>query len=254
MMLRIPNISRFRAAGIHLAISAAIAVAVVALMLALWYPPPLFGAMGGMDLILLVVGVDVVIGPLLTLIIFDTRKKELAFDLAVIAALQLSALTYGIYAMHAGRPVFIAFVEKRFAVVAANELEDPAIAKAGPTFRLPQTGPVLVAVDMPTNPAEIETILLGGLAGMGAQHLPQYYVAYAERLDRVLQAGRSLDHLAKLTPEEARVLEETIMRTGRSRGQLLFIPMVTQRKLLTALVDVRTGEFLAATAVDPVKP
>lgn len=253
-MFRIPSISRFRAASIHLAISAAIAAPVVALMLALWYPPPLFGAMGGLELIMLVVGVDVIIGPLITLVIFDTRKKELAFDLAVIAVLQLSALSYGIYAMHAGRPVFIAFVERRFAVVAANELEDQAIAKASPQCHsLPQLGPVLVAVDMPADPAELEFILLGGLAGMGAQHLPQYYVPYAARLDRVQHVGRPLDRVAKLTPEETDELEKAIARTRRTRDQLLYLPMVAKRRVLTALVDARTGEFLAAVTVDPVK-
>ena len=46
-------------------------------------------------LILLMIGVDVVIGPLLTLIVFDPKKKHLKFDLVVIAALQLAALAYG---------------------------------------------------------------------------------------------------------------------------------------------------------------
>jgi hypothetical protein len=97
------GVSRFRAGAIHLGISALITAAALTLMLVYWYPPPLFAAMGGTELVVLVVGVDVCIGPLITLIIFDTRKKELLFDLAIVAALQLTALGYGIYAMHAGR-------------------------------------------------------------------------------------------------------------------------------------------------------
>ena len=54
-------------------------------MLAVWYPQPYFAAMGGATLILLLIGVDVVIGPLITLIVFDPKKKSLRFDLAVIA-------------------------------------------------------------------------------------------------------------------------------------------------------------------------
>lgn len=109
-MLAIRQMSRYRAATIHLAVSALIAAGTLALMLALWYPPPLFAAMGGTELALLIVGVDVAIGPLITLIIFDTRKKELLFDLATIATLQVMAIGYSVYSMHAGRPVFIAVV------------------------------------------------------------------------------------------------------------------------------------------------
>ena len=81
------TLNRWKAATLHLGISAAIAATVVALMLALWYPKPYFEAMGGDTLIMILIGVDVVIGPLITLVIFDPKKKKLKFDLAVIAAL-----------------------------------------------------------------------------------------------------------------------------------------------------------------------
>lgn len=254
-MLAIRQMSRYRAAMLHLAISALIATGTLALMLALWYPPPLFAAMGGTELALLIVGVDVAIGPLITLIIFDTRKKELLFDLAVVATLQMGALCYGIYAMHEGRPVYIAFVEKRFAVVAANELEAETLAAAPPEYRsLPQSGPRVVAVDIPADPAVQEMILLGGLAGMGAQHLPQYYVPYTERRDKAVQVSRSLDRLARLTTEETQAIDAAIEKTGRPRDRLRFLPMVTKQKILTAFIDGQTGDFLAAAAADPVKP
>ena len=93
--MTLASLNRWKASALHLALSAAIGVAVVALMLALWYPQPYFAAMGGDTLILLLIGVDVVIGPLITLIVFDPKKKSLRFDLAVIAVLQLAALVYG---------------------------------------------------------------------------------------------------------------------------------------------------------------
>ena len=58
-MINIRNISRFKAAGIHLGISAAVALGSLVTMLVLWYPPPYFKVMGGNELILLIVGVDV---------------------------------------------------------------------------------------------------------------------------------------------------------------------------------------------------
>src|SRR5436190_21384151 len=93
-VVTLTSINRWKASAIHLAISAAIGISVVVLMLALWYPQHYFAAMGGGTLIMLLIGVDVVIGPLITLIVFDPKKKNLRFDLAVIALLQLAALVY----------------------------------------------------------------------------------------------------------------------------------------------------------------
>lgn len=250
-MISLARVSRFRAAAVHLGVSALIAAA-VALMLALWYPPPLFGAMSGKELVILIVGVDVVIGPLLTLIIFDPRKKELLFDLSVILALQLSALAYGMYAMHAGRPAFVVFVDGRFSVVAAASIEDSALAEAREEFRsLPQSGPRLVAVDLPDDPAARTDLLFAGFSGLGAQNLPRYYVPYTERRADVLAAARPLERLLAFGSSEGIEIDSTLKRLGRRADQVRYLPVATERTTLTALVDASTGDLLAMVAVKP---
>src|SRR5512132_772047 len=101
--------NRFKAALIHLGISACIAGATLLFMLTVWYPGPFFKAVGGDGLILILLGVDVAIGPLITLVVFDTRKKSLKMDLAVVALLQLAAFSYGVWTIFEARPVYIAF-------------------------------------------------------------------------------------------------------------------------------------------------
>ena len=80
--------SRWRASGLHLAISAAVAAGSLALILGLWFPGPLFEAAGGLGLLYLLVGVDVVLGPLLTMIVFKPGKPGLKLDVAVIGTLR----------------------------------------------------------------------------------------------------------------------------------------------------------------------
>ena len=111
--MNLMSLNRWKASTIHLACSALIATTIIVLMLALWYPGAYFTAMGGQMLVLIVVGVDVVLGPLITLIIFDTRKKSLKFDLGVIVAVQVAALVYGCYVMFEARPVYNVFVVDR---------------------------------------------------------------------------------------------------------------------------------------------
>jgi len=73
MLLR--GLNRWKAATVYLGLSATIAALIVGLMLLVWYPWPYFEAMGGEKLILLMVGVDVVLGPIIVLIIFNPAKK-----------------------------------------------------------------------------------------------------------------------------------------------------------------------------------
>ena len=121
--------TRWRASGLHLLFSIAIAAAVLALMLSLWYPGPLFEAAGGNDLLFILAGVNVVIGPLITLIIFRSGKWGLKFDLAVIGILQIGALIYGMRAVYLARPLFIVFVVDQFQVASALRRQRRCLAK-----------------------------------------------------------------------------------------------------------------------------
>lgn len=248
-MLKLREISRFRAAALHLLISAAIAFAVLGGMLALWYPPPYFRAMGGMELIALIVGVDVTLGPLLTLIVFDPRKKSLPFDLLVIATVQLAALGYGVNAMQAGRPVFTVFTGERFAVLTAAEIEAEELAKASrEEFRsLSLTGPRLVAVDAPSDTAERDKILFAGLLGYGIQHLPRYYVPYARHKDDVIKAARSLDDLKRGGEDSAKQLARVVAdleRSGRKPDSVRYLPVGTRQGNMLGVIDAGSGELL----------
>src|SRR5918993_3549413 len=103
--------ARGRAAGIHFGISLAVALVAGLLVFALWYPYPYREISGGRDLFLLVVAVDVVLGPLITFAIFNRAKgwPHLRRDLAVVALLQLAGLGYGLWTVHLARPVHLVF-------------------------------------------------------------------------------------------------------------------------------------------------
>ena len=67
---------RLRASAIHLAISLSIATLAAWLVFGWWYPYPYRERSGGRELFTLVVAVDVVLGPLITLVIFNTTKTR----------------------------------------------------------------------------------------------------------------------------------------------------------------------------------
>src|SRR6476619_2322521 len=103
------TMSRYKAAAIHLGISATIATLAFLPIYFLWYPGDLFDSAGGRDLFLIMLGVDVTVGPLVTLIVFVQGKKGMLFDLWVIGIVQASFLAYGTFTLAESRPVYIAF-------------------------------------------------------------------------------------------------------------------------------------------------
>ncbi len=106
-------ITKLKATGIHICLSLVVFIYLAYQIYYNWYPQPYFSIDGGWQGIRLVAGVDLVLGPLLTFLIFDLRKsrKEIVFDLVTIATIQFGALAYGIYATYSQRPVAIVIID-----------------------------------------------------------------------------------------------------------------------------------------------
>jgi hypothetical protein len=79
---------------------------------------------------LIVVTVDVILGPLITLAVFNRAKPwtELRRDLVIVALIQLSALGYGLWTVFVARPVHLVFEYDRFRVVHAVEVPPEMLA------------------------------------------------------------------------------------------------------------------------------
>ncbi len=235
--------NRWQAAGTHLLICLAIAVAVVTVMLAVWYPRPLFEAAGGNDLLVILVSVDVVLGPLLTLIVFKSGKRGMKLDLTLIGLVQVAALAYGIYVVALARPAFIVFVKDRFELVTVVELEPGELAAAKhPEFRaLPWNGPMLVAADMPTDPGEFQKMVKAALTGLDLQHFPRYFVPYAERTKEVLAKADTIARLRATEPVTAKAVDAYLASSGTREEDVRSLLLRTRFAWVAVLVDAKTA-------------
>lgn len=238
------TLNRFQAAGLHFTLCLAIAAVTVTLMLALWYPGALFEAAGGLGLLYIVVGVDVVLGPLLTLVVYKAGKRGMKFDLAVIALLQVAALVYGLHVVSLARPAYIVFIKDRFDLATAVDLPPERLAQArDPQFRrLPWTGPVYVAADMPTDPKERNAIVAAAMAGTDLNQLPQTWVPYASRRKEVLAAAMTMERLRKAEPASARNVDAWLKKEGRPDDAVRALLLRTRFAWLVVLVDPSTAE------------
>lgn len=138
---------KIKATSVHLVISLALVALCFAIIFFIWYPSPLIKATGVGALFIMMLAIDLILGPALTFLVYKKYKKTLKFDLLVIAAIQLSALGYGLYSMYDGRPVWIAFAVDRFELVRANDI---IWSEHGNKLKTPQFGPEYIFVDIKT--------------------------------------------------------------------------------------------------------
>jgi hypothetical protein len=251
--MTLQSFNRWTAFGAHLALSALIAATVVALVLWLWYPAPYFTAMGGEMLLRLLIGVDVTIGPVITLIIFKPGKPRLAQDLAIIGALQVAALGYGTYVVFEARPVYNVFVKDRFETVAANGIDPASLDKASAEFQaLPLGGPRVVASTMPKNVNEAATIAMSAaLGGADVASFPHLYEPYSRAAQSVARASRPLVSLSQKGRESATAVNDFVAANGNGSRSLGYVPVKARNRDFTAIVDRKSGEIVGYLDLDP---
>jgi len=243
---------RLRAAGIHLGLSLAVALLAAGLVFGLWYPMPFREISGGRELFLLIVAVDVVIGPVITLAVFDRRKpwRELRRDLAVVGLLQLAALGYGLHTVFEARPVVLALEGSRLRVVRAIDLPPEQLAKAPPELReLPLWGHRTVAARSLKVEEVFESVQLG-LAGVDLGMRPDFWLPESATADEIRRAAKPLDELRKRYPARAAELDQAVQATGRPAGQLRYLPLLSRRTDFVALIDAGSAEVVGHAPFD----
>lgn len=244
---------RLRAAAIHLGISIVVAAAAAWLVFAVWYPYPYREISGGRELFTLVVTVDVILGPLMTLIIFNRAKprKELVRDLMVVALLQLGGLGYGLWSVYAARPVHLVFEVDRFRAVHAVDVPEELLPKAPESLRaLPRSGPTVLAVRPFANQQERIDVTLAALQGLHVGARPELWQPYEAAAARAVAAARPASQLKERFPQQAGEIAAAVEATGMPVERLAYLPLVARRSVWTVLLDGTTGAVLGFVPID----
>jgi hypothetical protein len=224
---------KLRASLLHLLLSVMVAVLVALIVFGLWFPYPYREVAGGRQLFLLILFVDVVCGPILTLVLFNPRKprSELVRDLSFVAMIQLAALAYGIYTVMQARPVLLAFEADRFRVVSVAEIDPDKLLEARADLRaLSLTGPRIIGVRIPKpSDPDFMSALDTSMAGLEVTFRPAFWRLYDEQRATVLQKARPLGELRRKHPEQAAVIAKAIAETGLTEDKLGYLPLQSRR-------------------------
>lgn len=232
------------AGGVHLLVTAVVAGFAAALVMLVWYPYPYGHVAGGRELFLLVVGVDLVCGPILTMVIYDRRKSvaELTRDLGVVVAIQLLALVYGLHTAWQARPLFLVHEVDRFRVITWPDYLgadiDPSIANLPPELQ-PRllAGPVLVGTRPPRDEEEKTQVMLESISGgRDFSQRPEFYVAYdAAYFEGLPLKPRALNSFIEHYPHTAYEANVVLDTHRKEIHEALFFPLVGRQSWIAIL-------------------
>lgn len=224
----------------HLLLSVSVVGLVGAVVFGAWFPTPLRQLLGGAELFWLMVSVDVVCGPLLTLVVFNITKPraELWRDLALVGAIQLLALGYGVHTLSQVRPVAMVFEVDRFRVVSFADL-DAAEATQIPPWAQPWSFADLhtLGIRPVANAEERLASIEASLQGVEPSQRPSWWQDYALSVPQVLQRTRPLDDLRAKHPSQtalidaaaAQAITNLVPHETTDPAALRWLPLVSRR-------------------------
>ena len=222
----------FRLALRHIFVCIFIASVAAILVYHVWYPLPYREMLGVGKIFIILLGVDIICGPVLTLLLADPKKskREMALDFSLIGIIQMAALIYGLHAVYVGRPVIVAFEVDRLTVVTANEIDHTTLQKAIPDFqRLPMSGITHVAVRKPRNSIEMLQSVDLSLAGFPPAMRPEWWETMDGHHEKIRAVTKPVAELLSRRPNDAHLLNEAIAGTGYSREQLSYLPFTSSK-------------------------
>lgn len=245
---------RLKAFALHLLASAFILGSILAGLYAGWYHWPGWYLTSVLHVTGILLLVDVVVGPTVTLIIANPRKprRELARDISLIAIVQLVALAYGMSTLWRGRPLYYTYSGDRLETVTASDLETKEIALAQSTnpmfaphwYSLPR----YVWAPLPDDPktaaeivnSAINASIFGG-AGHDVTDMPRYFKPWNSALPELRKNLKVITSINQLSKAQQQSVGARMRLQGLSpteRNSLIFWGVNSEK--LIAVLDPTT--------------
>ena len=234
----------------HLSISFLIALLVIGLVFFVWYPAPLAKAVGVTNIFLMMLAIDVIVGPILGWLVYQEGKKTLKFDLSVIILIQIAALCYGVFSIEQGRPAWLVYNVDRFELVRKNELVDTNIQQAQPQFQQPSWfKPQYVAVQFAADKKQREEDMFAeALGGISIAQKPERYADFAQAKAPIKQRAQPLALLNDFN--DPNVVKMVLAQYPQATA---FLPLKANAVDMVVLVNKESSSIIKIVDLRPWK-
>ncbi len=243
---------RFKAFGVHLLCSTVALTLVLGALYLGWYHWPGWYLTDVTHVIVVMAGVDVVIGPLITLLIANANKprRELARDIAMIAVVEVTAVGYGPTALGNGRPLYYAFSVNCLQVVQAYDIDAGAASAARKQnldlaphwYSLPRWIWAPFPKDAEQAEKIFQSLMQGGYDIIG---LPQYYKTWQEGLPELRAQLQKVSDIRFFSPTQKSELRRRMQAAGLDADEANGIALTGRGSSLLAVMDTHSLRLLA---------
>jgi len=249
---------RAKAFGLHLLGSASALTLVLGSLYLGWYRWPGWYLSSVLHVVGIVVLVDLVLGPLLTLTVSNPRKPRpiLARDIAVIVTVQLAALVYGAVTLWSGRPLYYTFSVDRLEFVQASDMDKEEIDRAqrqNPSMA-PHwySRPRWVWAPLPDNPDEAMRIVKDASFGSGKDviEMPRYFRPWEAGLPKLRDQLTRLDDMKYFSAAEKQRLRARLKQQGLTADERDALVMWGGSRRVLAIFDTSTLHVRALLKAD----
>ena len=245
--------TKLKAFSTHLGISLIIFLILLYFIIFEWYPPPFFNSDGGWQGIRIIAGVDLVLGPLLTLIIFKSGKPGLKFDLAMIALVQTGALVWGVWVVHHERPIAAVFVDGYFVPVPLYQIQSSGMT-AQKLRAFGRKSPYWIYSKLPTDEGTLQKLRLDALRlGRPLFSFTEYYhVIDNEALQAIRAMAIDMPEWLKNKPADIQLYIQFLKKHDDTKN-LIFLPWHARQKYEIISLDANNGKYAGTLTISAPK-
>jgi hypothetical protein len=237
---------RLKALGLHILASVCVLTLVLGALYLGWYRWPGWFLTEPNRVVVVMIGVDVGLGPLCTFIVANTSKprRVLLRDIAIIVTLQLCALLYGSSLLWNGRPLYYAYSEGIVEVVQAYDINDHEAElgrRQNPEFAPHWYSlPRYIWAPLPQDLEERKKIVSGALAGEDdVISMPVYFRSWQDGLPSLRGGLSKVDDARYFSRGEKKKLKQLMQARGFDPDKLDTMPFTGRGHPLLAVFDLQ---------------
>jgi hypothetical protein len=218
----------------------------------LWFPDGYFQIFGVAKLFLVLVAVNLVVGPGLSTLLYKPGKWGLSFDLIVVACIEIAILGFAMHQILERRPVFAVFAVDRFEAVTVSEVDLDSLRNS--QLALPQGYmPRLIYAELPTD-LEVMSLLIDETVFLGMADIdrrPEFWKPYAQRISFIKAAAKPLATLLSLNDQRAEPIKRWLARQELSADDYAYLPIRGKTADGMMILHADIGNPVEILPIDP---
>lgn len=245
--------NKIKASLIHLSLSVVVVSFLMLVIIYFWFPFSYLQLTDFKEIVKLIIAIDLVLGPILTFVIFNPKKKSLIFDLSVVAMIQVSALTYGVYALYQVHPLYITFAKNGFTLITARDAQ-PQNAKHEEYKISKLSSGKFAYAGFPKDEDKIKEIITDILFGSGVEikHRIEHYKPYDAHINDIV--AKSLDPTTIFSDEETKEKVYSFLKEYKNDlDKFAYLPLDGAIKDAIIVIDKKTAKPITNLNIDPWK-